>query len=72
MSDDLGVFIESGTAILQDMKQWVIWLKHAGMPMPPEQKPLVRWISRSRSEARLTVTPLDIAEPFSRMMSLRK
>lgn len=40
MSDDLGVFIESGTAILQDMKQWVIWLKHAGMPMPPEQKPL--------------------------------
>lgn len=72
MSDDLGVFIESGTAILQDMKQWVIWLKHAGMPMPPEQKPLVRWISRSRSEARLTVTPLDIAEPFSRMMNLRK
>lgn len=32
----------------------------------------MRWISRSRSEARLTVTPLDIAEPFSRMMNLRK
>ena len=57
---------------MQDIKQWVIWLKHAGMPMPPEQKPLVRWISRTRSEARLTVTPLDIAEPFSQMMKLRK
>ena len=72
MSEDLGVFVESGTAVLQDIKQWVIWLKHAGMPMPPEQKPLVRWISRTRSEARLTVTPLDIAEPFSQMMKLRK
>ena len=72
LSDDLAVYLESGSGLLQDLRQWVGWLKNAGRPMPPESKPLVRWISRSRSEARLTVTPLDIAEPFSQMMNLRK
>jgi putative ATP-dependent helicase len=72
MSEDLSAYLESGAAVLEDLKQWVIWLKSAGMPMPPSEKPLVRWLSRTRSEARLTVTPLDIAEPFARMMALRK
>lgn len=72
MSDDLAAYLDSAKDILSDLKQWVHWLKGAGMPLPPTDKPLVRWISRSRSEARLTVTPLDIAEPFAQMMNLRK
>lgn len=71
MSDDLAVYLESGAALLEDLRQWVRWLKAPGMPVA-QDKPLVRWISRTRSEARLTVTPLDIAEPFSEMMRLRK
>ena len=72
MSDDLAVYLESAEALLSDLQQWVRWLKGGGMASAAEEKPLVRWISRSRSEARLTVTPLDIAEPFARMMHLRK
>ncbi len=72
MSDDLVVYLDSALAILEDLKQWVGWLKAAGMPLPQTSKPLVRWIARTRSEARMTVTPLDIAEPFSKMMNLRK
>ncbi len=72
MSDDLAVYVESGKALLLDLRQWVQWLKNAGKPMPPAEKPLVRWISRTRNEARMTVTPLDIAEPFRKMMDLRK
>ena len=64
--------IERGATVLMDaavaMADWAQALKKPAVVVKtPQGVPVVRWIERTRSEARLNVTPLSFAEEFAKL-----